>query len=299
MSVNRPLVFSLAWLCVGGGFGSLACSKSSESPPGSSSGGSGQSSATNNGGRTGGGAGGGVAAGGAGGASMMGTGGAGASSGGSGGAASASGGSRGDTGGAADGNRDTGSVGETGVDGGGGPAAALNGFLFQIPCPLATAGGNCNVPIAMRAKMTTLSFGGDPNVTYKVTLHFCGPIEMRPYSGCTAMQAMYMCVDGVAATAGFNATYPTYGIRVANPAKTYYLNNRDLKDDLMKIDYSATIEVKGGSEVTYLTDGGSNDGIYTSKLMNHNFTCPGVPGIPQPFAGQFIYTTVESVTPTP
>jgi hypothetical protein len=178
------------------------------------------------------------------------------------------------------------------------PAAALNGFLFSVACPTTTTGGSCSIPDAMRAKMTTLTFGGDPNVTYKVTLHFCGPIEMRPYMGCSSMQATYLCVDGTALTSGFNPTYPKYEIRVANPAHSYFLNNRDLKDDLMKIDYSATIDVKGGSTVTYVTDGGTNLEVFTAKIMNHNYTCPDAPGLTQPFAGQFIYTTVVSVNPS-
>ena len=66
----------------------------------------------------------------------------------------------------------------------------------------------------------------------------------------------------------------------------------------MKIDYSATIDVKGGSTITYVTDGGTNLEVYTAKIMNHNYTCPVVPGLMQPFAGQFIYTTVVSVTPS-
>ncbi|MEA2699967.1 MAG: hypothetical protein QOI66_4238, partial [Myxococcales bacterium] len=179
-----------------------------------------------------------------------------------------------------------------------GPAAALDKFLFSIPCPTATTAGSCNIPDAMRAKMTTLTFGGDPSVTYKVALHFCGPVEARPYMGCSSVQSVYMCVDGTALTTGFNPTYPKYEIRVASPAHSYFLNNRDLKDDLMKIDYSATIDIKGGSSITYVSDGGTNLEAFTSTIMNHNYMCPGVPGITQPFAGQFIYTTDESVTPS-
>jgi hypothetical protein len=244
------------------------------------------------GGSTGGGTGGSSA--GSGGAGSSGSGGVtagsgGSSAGGSGGAAPTDGPSSMDLGAEA-------APGDGGGADGGGPAAALNGFLFSIPCPTATTAGSCNIPDAMRAKMTTLTFGGDPNVTYKVTLHFCGPIEARPYTA--SMPAMLMCVDGTAVTSGFNPTYPKYEIRVASPAHSYFLNNRDLKDDLMKIDYSATIDIKGGSSITYVSDGGTNLEAFTSTIMNHNYTCPGVPGITQPFAGQFIYTTVESVTPS-
>jgi hypothetical protein len=260
-----------------------ACSSSpAASDAGAGSGGSGGSTPGSGGAGTGGGSGGGSGSGGAGSG--------GSSAGGSGGAAPTDGPSSMDVAAeapASDGGADA-----------AGPAAALDKFLFAIPCPTATTAGSCNIPDAMRAKMTTLTFGGDPNITYKVTLHFCGPIEARPYMGCSSTQATYLCVDGTALTSGFNPTYPKYEIRVASPAHSYFLNNRDLKDDLMKIDYSATIDVKGGSSITYVSDGGSNLEAFTSTIMNHNYMCPGVPGITQPFAGQFIYTTVVSVNPS-
>jgi hypothetical protein len=223
-------------------------------------------------------------------------------SGGSGGSTAGSGGAAPDAGGsggaAIDGAAQDVSPGDAAGDAGGGPAAALDGFVFSVPCVGAAANGSCEVPDAMRKKMTALTFGGDPSVTYKVMLHVCGVVEARPYMGCASMPSALLCIDGTALTSGFNATYPTYEIRVGSPAHSYFLNNRDLKDDLMKIDYAATIDVKGGSSITYFTDGGSNLEIFTSKIKGHNYTCPGVPGLTQPFDGQFIYTTVVSVTPS-
>jgi hypothetical protein len=173
--------------------------------------------------------------------------------------------------------------------------------VFDVACPTAGPAGQCDLPAASRVKMKTLQLGGDPQVTYAVKLHFCGPVEARPYTGCVAPSAAtpLLCVDGTARTDGYNATYPTYEIRVPAPAHSYFLNNRDLKDDLMKIDYSATLAIKGGSAVVFATDGGSNDTIFTSRVKGHDYICPGVPGLQQPFAGQFIYMTVESVTPAP
>ncbi|HXU83987.1 MAG TPA: hypothetical protein VN914_21480, partial [Polyangia bacterium] len=94
-----------------------------------------------------------------------------------------------------------------------------------------------------------------------------------------------------------NATYPAYSLVVGDPMRTYYLNQGFKADDLIKIDYSATFEVKGGTMLTLGTDGGSNNQIYTARWKNHNFMCPGVPMITQPYWGQFIYVTVESVEP--
>jgi hypothetical protein len=81
---------------------------------------------------------------------------------------------------------------------------------------------------------------------------------------------------------------------VSAPQHAYYLNNRGLNDDLFMIDYSATIQIQGGSTITFSTTSmGAN--MYTA--IRHNFVCPGVPSIMQPFAGQFVYVTVESITP--
>lgn len=181
---------------------------------------------------------------------------------------------------------------------GGSPAVELNGLLFDVPCSTATQSGNCKATAATLAKMQTVQFGGDPNVTYSVRLHFCGPVEGRPYQKCAENQATYFCTDGVAATSGFNPTYPVYEMKVSAPAHSYFINNRDLKDDLFKIDYSAVVQVRGGSTITFSTTSEGAD-IYTSRLKGHNFTCPGVPSIQQPFAGQFFYVTVESIAPAP
>ncbi|HVR61694.1 MAG TPA: hypothetical protein VMU50_07325 [Polyangia bacterium] len=198
----------------------------------------------------------------------------------------------GDAGGADDGNGDG-----NGVDLGG-AGTALNGFLFNVPCMTAPQNGDCQGAPADLAKSVTIAFGGEPGVTYDVSLHICGAVEGRPYTGCTDSQATYFCTDGVAATSGFNPTYPIYEMKVSAPAHAYYVNNRDLKDDLFQIDYAATVKIQGGASLTFSTTSVGTD-MYTPALKGHNFTCPGVPNITQPYAGQFFYITTESVTPAP
>ena len=129
---------------------------------------------------------------------------------------------------------------------------------------------------------------------YNVQLHFCGPVEGRACTGCTASQATYFCTDGTPGTTGFAPSYPIYKLDVSSPMHSYYLNNRNLNDDLFMIDYSATIQIAGGSTITLSTTS-TGASMYTAKM--HDFMCPGVPGIMQPYAGQFVYITVESVTP--
>jgi hypothetical protein len=178
-----------------------------------------------------------------------------------------------------------------------GPAAALAGFLFDVPCPSAPpANGMCAIKDpAMRAKMATVRFGGDPAKTYKVKLHFCGPIEGTTYVNCTPHpDSAAICVDGKPQG---RPTYPAYSMATSSPPHTYFLNNLFKAEDIVKADYSATFEITGGSTITFASDGGSNDNTYTATLKNHNYTCPGVPGIVQPYNGQFIWVTVEGVDP--
>jgi hypothetical protein len=180
-----------------------------------------------------------------------------------------------------------------------GPAAGLDQLLLDIPCPTIDAPTECDVIESVRKQSKTVRFGGSPGQTYAVKLHFCGPAEGRRYTGCAPGQGNpLVCVDGQTASRNpDDPSYPTYELRVSAPAHSYFLNSLPLYDDIMKIDYTTTVPVQGGSTITLATDGGSNPGIYTSKLNGHNFTCAGVPGIRQPFVGQFIFVTVESVDP--
>jgi hypothetical protein len=84
---------------------------------------------------------------------------------------------------------------------------------------------------------------------------------------------------------------------VAEPMHTYYLNQGYKADDLIEVDHSATFDVKGGATITFASDGGSNADVYSTRWNKHHFMCPGVPMIEQPYWGQFIYLTVESVDP--
>jgi hypothetical protein len=191
---------------------------------------------------------------------------------------------------------DAGEIRDASVGGDGGPGSALHGFLYDLPCMSTPSNGDCQVATPTLTKTVMLPFGGDPNVTYNVRLHFCGPVEGRPFTGCSSMQATYFCVDGTAGTAQFDTTYPIYEMRVSAPAHSYFLNNRNLKDDLFMIDYSATLQIQGGSTITFTTMS-TGTAWYTAAKNGHNFVCPSVPGISQPYAGQFIYVTVESVAP--
>jgi hypothetical protein len=295
----------------------LACSPASDN----NNGGSGGSSSGGSGGATGGRGGSGGSTGGSTGGSSAGsggstagsggsggsTGGAGGSTGGSGGSGGSTGGSGGSTGGTGGGSGDAGKPEGGGMEMGGGgsaggPAAALN-FVFDVPCPMGTvrAAGNCAVGGSgendpLRVKTVTKTFGGNPATTYTVKLKICAVSEQRSFTGCMTSMAgsNFVCMDGAI---GGPATYPAVSMTVSEPMHKYYLNNGGTRDDLRLMEYSATFEMKGGSTITFNTNGGSNSDVYTAKWRGHNYTCAGAPGIMQPFEGQFFWFTVESVTP--
>jgi hypothetical protein len=198
------------------------------------------------------------------------------------------------------------SAGEEAGSSVGGPASGLNDQLFKVPCPNATSTAmDCQVAANVRAWSKTVQIGGDPGTTYKVKLKFCAVFEGRAYTGCmTSPDSNRICIDGkLVTTPSYVPTYPTLALKVAQPAHTYYLNfagtggSGDYNDTIMKFDYSATFDMQGGTMATFESDGGNNGGIYTAYTKGKNFTCPGVPGIMQPYAGQFFYATVDSVTP--
>ena len=209
------------------------------------------------------------------------------------GGAGGAGGSAGGTGGSRDG-------GATPTEGGmssGGPAAVLDNYVITVPCPAGAMGGSCNVGTDVRAFDKALKFGGDPAKTYKVTLKICALYETRPYTGCSAMPNPRHCVNGTPGTGGFAATYPTLGLKVAEPMATHYLNGMYQADTIVRIDYMTTIDIKGGSALNFISDGGSNGGIYTQRMKPAFMPCPDVPGVMQPYSGQFAHFKVVSVDP--
>ena len=208
-----------------------------------------------------------------------------------------------DGGAARDGGSGDRSAGEGGTLGPapGSPGAALHDFVFQLPCPMPTTGNSCTIPDAQRNKMSApIQFGGDPAVTYHVRLHICGALEGREYNNCQGpmMGGGLFCPGGmIVNTDQFSASYPTYQMAVTAPMQTYFLNNRRARDVGLKIDYSAELDIRGGATITFGTvSEGTN--VFTSRNGGPH-VCPNVPGIMQPFPGQFIHFQVESVTPNP
>ncbi len=298
---------------------SMACTPAVDDSPSSSTGGStgnntGGSKAGGTGGgstSTGGTGGGSTSTGGTGGGSTStggspgssgGTGGGSTSTGGSGGGAGGSGGAAGGTGGSTDGggtpSTDTGGGAGAGGGTGMGPAAALHDYVIKVPCP--TQGGtgkSCTIATDVRGFDKPVMIGGDAATTYKVKLKICAVYEARPYTGCTAHpESPKVCINGMPSTGGFAPTYPTLALKSGD--KTYYLNMESgYADKIFKFDYTATFEIKGGSMVNFISNGGSNGGVYTSFQGPGNPSCPNVPGVPAGFLGQYMHVQVVSTDP--
>jgi hypothetical protein len=177
--------------------------------------------------------------------------------------------------------------------------------VIAVPCGTQTGmAASCNVATEMRKWTKMFTIGGNPATTYKVKLHFCAVFEGRTYTGGMASaESARVYIGGMAANPNqYAATYPTLALKTADPMKTYYLNNAasvgEYSDKIMKFDYSATFEMKGGSSVVFESDGGSNGGIYTAYQAGAKHMCPMPPGImTQPYLGQFVHMKVESTEP--
>ena len=258
---------------------------------------------TSSGGSTGqsGGSGGGASASGGGGGTTS-SGGAGGASSGGGSGTSSGGGTGNSSGGAAGSEGDASGPMDSSPSGGEGPGAALNNFVFQIACPAGGTPGSCKVPDAMRnITSMPITFGGDPAKTYVLKFHVCGAVEPRYYRDCKMMDqgGGLFCVDGVPLAnkdpggTQYTDTYPTYEMKVSAPAHSYFLNSKKAVDVALKIDYSAQIEVQGGATITFATVSQMTE-VYPSTRAK--ITCPTVPGLTQPYNGQFVHVTVESVT---
>jgi hypothetical protein len=145
-----------------------------------------------------------------------------------------------------------------------------------------------------------VTLGGNPATTYKIMINLCAVHEGMTYTGCVGTaDNPKVCVDGKRDNAGYSADYPTLALKVGDPARTYYLNQQPgFNDKIFKFAYMTTIEAKGGTTVTLLTDGGGNEGHYKATHATPPLTCPDpVPGVMQPYAGQFLHVKVVSTTP--
>lgn len=103
----------------------------------------------------------------------------------------------------------------------------------------------------------TFTFGGDPSVTYDVTLRVRGFFEPTNIEGGTTPypEHPYFRVGGTVT----KTDYSQWQIRVSEPAATYFLNHYpSVGHTIYKEDFEAVIAVRGGSPIVVRVED-SND----------------------------------------
>ena len=177
-------------------------------------------------------------------------------------------------------------------------AQGLN-HRWEVPC---TDPGDAEVcPAAMMLPPEEITFGGSPQKTYKVTLHFRGLTEPHTFldpngQRITTVTAAPYFLDSAQGEPE-PSNYTTFWIDVALPAKMYYANAFHTTDEpfhhrLFALNYTAEIIVQGGSRVTL----NHADGNARQVKNFENVVVDGVPPAPQVFDGQFLQVDVVSVS---
>jgi hypothetical protein len=122
-------------------------------------------------------------------------------------------------------------------------------------CPAANPGDPALSGAITTDKMVTL--GGDPNVTYTITLHVQGEAESKRYNGgqdqnssAQSPKADGFCVGG---TPTNGDAYNVYMVRVDSPKQDYFLNSMQppgvSNHTTYGLDYTAKIQAKGGAKL--------------------------------------------------
>lgn len=164
----------------------------------------------------------------------------------------------------------------------GGPAGALDGLRWQLPCG-ADLGGNVCAATDAAPQTATVTGSGH----YQVALRFRGVVETKAYTGGV--------VDGYFDTGGADNgdTFNVYALTVSAPAQTYFVNNGQSNIyNCFAIDYTETIPIDGGATVTLTAmpiDG------HEIENVDANGAPIQVPGF-DVYNGQFVEMDVVSVS---
>jgi hypothetical protein len=122
-------------------------------------------------------------------------------------------------------------------------------------CPAANQQDPALSGVITTDKMITL--GGDPNVTYTITLHVQGEAESKRYTGgadanssAQSPKADGFCTGG---TPTNGDAYNVYMVRVTSPKQDYFLNSMQppgvSNHTTYGLDYTAKIQAKGGTTI--------------------------------------------------
>ncbi len=179
-----------------------------------------------------------------------------------------------------------------------GPASSIDGYRFEFPCtgtmpehPKEGADGESALvkgdPLTTDNFEAIKQFGGEAGKRYKVTLRFRGVVEPMMYKG-GEKDGDYFYRGGEPN----NGTYNIYKIAISSPESHYFLNRQDkVGHKIFTIDYTKTIEIDGGAEITLRGDG-QNGRLITNYAK---LVVPGIAPAPEPYHGQFVQIDVVDV----
>ena len=177
-------------------------------------------------------------------------------------------------------------------------AASLAGLRIELPCEdHFNEGTECHWNRALlqppgsewKLKQEIVrTFAADPDVIYDVTLRVRGVVEPKNFVA-GEVQFEHFQIGGTPVKNDYNF----YNIEVSDPHAVWTVNYNAAKVGhyTFPIDYTVTVQIRGGATVTL--------GAYDSNdvaIANHqHHVVADVPPAPQPFDGQFFQIDVESI----
>ncbi len=171
----------------------------------------------------------------------------------------------------------------------------FDGFRFECPCLAGdenhSGDGNCNVAPEVDRQTIVRGMGGDPDTIYDVTLRVRGLTEPNTYTG-GMLQGERFYTGGTTSTAG----YTSYMMTITEPPQHHFFNYNPTTSHIhFLLDYEVTVQIRGGSQVTFDVDG---DGSVPDGHQVANFdqlVVPEVAPAPDWYDGQFVQLDVLSV----
>lgn len=165
------------------------------------------------------------------------------------------------------------------------PSALLAGQLLTslLPCQGVIFPGVCSCP---DNNSQAVVFDGPPG-DYDVVVRIAGVAEnCAGYSGGVQGNGWYV---GGSNTGGAN--FNVYSLVVSDPPQTYFLNPA-AGLAVQTWDYTNTIRIRSGATLTLSADSGDGSQLSNASLL----AVPDVPGIVQPYNGQFMTMKIIQAT---
>jgi hypothetical protein len=147
-----------------------------------------------------------------------------------------------------------------------------------------------------------VSFGGDAQKVYRVTLRFRGVVEPKAYGNGVPDIANSNGQFYKGGAGAGDPIYNTYGITISEPPQDYFLNNWTEGMFVLALDYTETLTVRGGAQITLYGYTKACALSYDCADLSKAPSCSpkvlsGVAHLPD--KGQFLQIDVESVMDDP